>query len=257
MIHKVSVIIPSIGRSSLYKAVQSVIDQVTSLDCTFEILLIDDSPSQDLSVSGTICIKTGGNKGVSYSRNLGIEKSRYEILAFLDDDDVWLSNHLDSTLRFKIANKLDAALASAYLPKHKLVRPTKPLTLNASPFELLYGKPHLLYSKGYMPTSGYVLNKKILGKLRFETSLIDRENLDLLNKIYISGGKIAQLDFATVIVNFDVSNSLQRINLVSEIRWLNYLRKIDKRYARNFKIESSRNFFRRKSFVHALLMLFN
>ncbi len=253
--YKVSVIIPTIGRASVFNAVQSVFDQVSSTVNSFEILLIDDSPNQNLSIEGTICIKTGGNKGVSFSRNLGIEKSNHSILAFLDDDDVWLSHHLDLILRFKSENNLDMALASAYLPKYKLIRPAKPLTLETNPFKLLYGKPHLLYSPGYMPTSGYVVDKNILGDFRFDANLVDRENLDFLNKIFVSGGKIAQMEIATVIVNFNPWSSLKRANLESEIGWLNFLRKIDKRFANNFKIESSRNFFRRKSFLNALLIL--
>jgi len=63
-----------------------------------EIIVVDDSTKNDdswnnleqyLRQFGISYIKTGGNKGGAYCRNLGISQARNEIVAFLDDDDQW------------------------------------------------------------------------------------------------------------------------------------------------------------------------
>lgn len=95
-----SIIIP-IYNSEKYieKTVQSLLNQTYS---KFEILLINDG-SKDKS--NLICEKIAKkdsrikffdreNKGVSNTRNFGIEKSRYEFLCFLDADDYVESNML-------------------------------------------------------------------------------------------------------------------------------------------------------------------
>jgi glycosyltransferase involved in cell wall biosynthesis len=69
----------------------------------FELLLIDDG-SSDSSVDimkayaqrypQKITVLTQKNKGVSSARNLGISKARGEYYAFIDSDDLWITNKL-------------------------------------------------------------------------------------------------------------------------------------------------------------------
>lgn len=89
----VSVVIPTIGRTSLRTAVESVVQQ--SVDA--EILIVDDSPNsvvEDMALPDVAVIPTGGGQGAGKARNIGIAAARGEFIAFLDDDDVWLPRHL-------------------------------------------------------------------------------------------------------------------------------------------------------------------
>lgn len=96
---RVSVIIPTYNRSELLvKAVASVLDQSFS---DFELLVIDDCSPDDtrakiegIGDSRVAYFRNPENKGVSGSRNFGIERSRGEFIAFLDDDDEWLPGKL-------------------------------------------------------------------------------------------------------------------------------------------------------------------
>ena len=46
-------------------------------------------------------IKNDVNKGAGYSRNIGIENSKGDFVAFLDCDDVWKNNKLEIQIDFR------------------------------------------------------------------------------------------------------------------------------------------------------------
>jgi glycosyltransferase involved in cell wall biosynthesis len=99
----VSVIIPTYNRSSLLlEAVDSVFKQTFQ---DFELIVIDDgsrdgtakalAPYQDRFVS-----YIQNNRGVSAARNRGIRMARGQWIAFLDSDDLWLPEKLETQTRF-------------------------------------------------------------------------------------------------------------------------------------------------------------
>jgi len=64
-----------------------------------ELIVIDDgSEDETPNVLGDfgdrITVIQGGHGGSGRARNLGIEQARNELVAFLDDDDIWLPNKL-------------------------------------------------------------------------------------------------------------------------------------------------------------------
>src|SRR5690606_15296076 len=55
------------------------------------------------------------NLGGAVSRNVGIEAAQGEFVAFLDSDDQWLSNHLQSKMPFFKDRNVDGVFSSFYL----------------------------------------------------------------------------------------------------------------------------------------------
>lgn len=95
-----SVIIPLYNKENYVEnTLKSVLDQSFQ---DFEVLIIDDC-STDKSkqkVSPFVCekikiIQHQTNKGLSASRNTGIQNSNSNFLAFLDADDTWDKNYLE------------------------------------------------------------------------------------------------------------------------------------------------------------------
>ncbi len=102
-----SVIIPTYNRSALVKeAIESVLRQSYT---DFEVLVVDDGSADDTrSVVKqipdsriTYCYKDNG--GQSSARNLGLVRAKGEYVAFLDEDDLWPPNYLET-----VVNQLDA-----------------------------------------------------------------------------------------------------------------------------------------------------
>lgn len=103
---KVSVIIPTYNRATFIpNAVKSIVDQ--NYD-NLEIIIVDDGSTDDTqAVVNALRYKNTNinyyqntrSKGPSGARNTGILMSSGDYLAFLDSDDVWLSDHLSNGLR--------------------------------------------------------------------------------------------------------------------------------------------------------------
>jgi glycosyltransferase involved in cell wall biosynthesis len=92
-----STIVPTIGRPSIARAVQSVLDQ-TLLSGDFEVIVVNDSgqplPASDWQTSPRVRQINTGRHGQSVARNTGAAIARGEYLHFLDDDDWLLPNAL-------------------------------------------------------------------------------------------------------------------------------------------------------------------
>lgn len=249
---KISVILPTVGRNSLDYAIDSIQNQ-TYRD--LEIIIVDDSIDQEIVSDLHKVLKTGGEKGVSFARNVGVERAHGEFIAFLDDDDAWSPGKLSNQMKDLEGNNIDVHMTSA-LVNGKL-RPSRQNVLNqeSSPFQKLYGVPHLLRSRTYLPTASYLIRKEIFTKVKFSEQLVDRENILFLQNCFELGYKLKQNKEPLVEITFNKSSSLSRMSLKSEVSWLQELKKIDKNYASNFALESSRNFCRRYEFANSLQML--
>ncbi|WP_313093010.1 glycosyltransferase family 2 protein [Chryseobacterium flavum] len=101
---KISVIIPVYNAE---KYVLQAVESVLQFDEVHEIILVEDkSPDDALRVCQQIAEKYGRvklyqhpdkeNHGAGASRNLGIEKSTGDFIAFLDADDYFLPNRFDA-----------------------------------------------------------------------------------------------------------------------------------------------------------------
>ena len=103
----VSVIIPTYNRGWILK---EAINSVLAQDFTdFELIVVDDGSTdntQDIlsSYKEDIVVLMQDNKGVSSARNRGIVSASGQFIAFLDSDDLWLSQKLSTQVDFFKAN---------------------------------------------------------------------------------------------------------------------------------------------------------
>lgn len=100
----ISVIIPTYNRAAfLFEAVDSVLKQTFS---DFELIVVDDGSTDGTADSliekyeGRFIYRYQPNQGVSAARNQGIQMARGQWIAFLDSDDLWLPEKLETQILF-------------------------------------------------------------------------------------------------------------------------------------------------------------
>lgn len=252
----VSVILPTLGNQNLKMVIDSILTQsYLSLD----LIVVDDSVEQRVQIDlhpKISILKTGGAKGVSSARNLGADAAKGDWIAFADDDDVWHKNKLQKQVSKAKEENLDVILTSAYvISNFKRKRPREVLGISKSPFEALYGLPHLMRSRYYLPTASILIRSDVFRKFYFDETLEERENIWLLHNVYSSGGRLLQMQDALVQISYNSKKSLRRIKLETELHWFQTLLTINEEFATNFAIESCRNFLRNRDPINFYAML--
>lgn len=109
----VSVILPTYGRPSLLADAVGSVERQTYPN--LELVVVDDhSPTpaasvlDDLDVDATLpveCLRHEQNRGANAARNAGLDVANGDLIAFLDDDDVWLPEKVERQVdRFREAS---------------------------------------------------------------------------------------------------------------------------------------------------------
>mgnify|MGYP002524510672 CR=1 FL=1 len=135
----VSIITPAFNASkTLLATYDSLLKQTHK---RWEWIVIDDASKDDtISIAQQISLKdsrvrlfqNASNKGAAYARNIGISASKGRYVAFLDADDIWLPQKLESQLRFIRKNGFSFVCSSyevilpngkrkIFSPKHKVI----------------------------------------------------------------------------------------------------------------------------------------
>jgi glycosyltransferase involved in cell wall biosynthesis len=93
---RVSVIVPTRGRPELLREALASIRAVETPSLTLEILVCDNGDGEGAAPAHEFGARyvPVARAGAAAARNAGISAATGEFLAFLDDDDVWLPNHI-------------------------------------------------------------------------------------------------------------------------------------------------------------------
>lgn len=121
----VSVIMPTYNRENVIKnAIDSVISQTFS---SYELIIIDDGSTDDtenflkteydslLSDKKIKYIKTNNN-GVSKARNIGLNTSNGNVIAYLDSDNIWHTDYLEKMIY--VLDKSNSLMAYSAIKVH-------------------------------------------------------------------------------------------------------------------------------------------
>lgn len=123
---RVSVVIPLFQKARyVQRALESVFRQTLK---DFEVIVVDDGSTDGASemlstiTDARLIVHRQTHAGVSITRNRGVALARAPWVGFLDADDEWLSNFLESTLKVaEASSEVSAVFAS--LMDHRTGRP--------------------------------------------------------------------------------------------------------------------------------------
>jgi teichuronic acid biosynthesis glycosyltransferase TuaG len=188
----VSIITPMHNSEAfLSETINSVLNQTYK---NWELFLIDDCSTDNTlemaqSFSNTYTnielLKNSTNLGAALSRNLGIEKSKGDFIAFLDADDLWKPEKLEKQLDFTKKYNCDVCFSSYELINEKGEKLNK--IVKALPV-LSYNK---LLKSNYVGNLTGLYDAKTLGKIQ-TTNLRKRQDWLLWLEAIKKSGKPAK-----------------------------------------------------------------
>ena len=164
----IDIIIPNYNKAKyLNQCLDSILSQTYK---SWNIYLVDDNSKDNSkeilqnyqSFDNINLFFLKENRGPSYCRNLGIEKSSSEFIAFMDSDDFWPKDKLEKQMNNMLKNGYNFTYTDYnffFNDKMQNIKTSElPLFLDFENF--------ILHSS--MSTSSIIISRKVLGEIKFK-----------------------------------------------------------------------------------------
>ncbi len=177
---RISVVITTFNRPDfLQEALIGVSLQELS---AYEIIIIDDCSTKSYDEVFPLVeklnaryLKQKSGVGANAARNIGIKESSGDIVAFLDDDDIWLPNYL-KVIHEEYLNGADAVVSGfKQLGKEEVVVINKDLDVT---------KTSLLRGNTYCGMSGFSAKHELLLENLFDEMLNNGQDWDMYVRLF-------------------------------------------------------------------------
>lgn len=167
---KIDIIIPNYNKGMYLSAsINSVINQTYK---NWKLYIIDDNSHDDSkrilkrykkkAKINIFFLKN--NKGPGFCRNLGISKSKSQYVAFLDSDDYWPKNKLNSQIKYMLKNNLDFTYTD-YISFFQNKRGIRKLGKSNVPSNFTFSS---FIKNTSINTSTLLLSQKLIKNIRFK-----------------------------------------------------------------------------------------
>jgi glycosyltransferase involved in cell wall biosynthesis len=189
----VSVIIPTTGRSSLIDAVTSALRQSVP---PLEVIVVMDQSQDTVStavsdIADSVRVFFSGGIGANGARMHGVAEAKGQIIAFLDDDDVWAPEKLDLQLalwraaatrkRFSLISSRVAIIDSAGKVLREL--PARLLGTQERVAGYLFRRTTLAYGEGLLHTSTLICDRELLELVPWDSGLSRHQDWDWVLRV--------------------------------------------------------------------------
>jgi len=182
----ISVIISTYNNeSTISHAIKSILNQKYH---KFELIIVNDGSTdktdeiiQSFNDSRIIYFKNARNFGRSYSRNLGINKSKGKFIAIMDGDDISLPNRLGLQLSYLKNNPNIDVVASnvIYFYENRVLGVS---TLSLSKLNIV----NFFVRASRMPHPTWMARANFFKKFKYEPKMDKSEDTDLLIRAHLS-----------------------------------------------------------------------
>ncbi len=184
----VSVIIPTFNRPDMLgDAIRSVLNQSYK---NIEIIVVNDGGAdvgglvnwfgQDANIT---YVRHGQNRGLAAARNTGIKLARGDIIAYLDDDDIYRQEHL-ATVVAAIAAGADLVYTDAEYVQEQWENGRRTELGRFSPYANIPYTKERLHIHNFIPVNSWVHRRACLNTTGlFDETLDNHEDWDLLLRL--------------------------------------------------------------------------
>lgn len=236
----VSVIIPTYKRKEkLIRAIKSVLVQNYK---NFEVLVVNDD-NKDVHLEEEILkfkddrlriLNNKGVKGANGSRNTGIQESKGFYLAFLDDDDEWMPNYLDSKIKIldNTENSVGLALCNYFIQKKNKWKEYKITTKKGLFTDYFTGRISIGSS------SNIFIKREVVNKIGlWDNELLRRQDVEFLRRVFSEFEGLIVEDFNFKVYGHNPPNPMTAYNQS------NICLKKTEKFIENLGTESRKDFF--------------
>ena len=180
---QVSIIVPTYNRPDMLReTIQSILDQTYQ---NFEIIVVNDA-GQDVSnvvasfnSSKITHLTHTQNKGLAASRNTGIRAAQGKYIAYLDDDDIYYPNHLETLVSHLESTDCHIAYTDSYQANQKLIDDSYQTVSRTLQYSQDFDY-ELILVQNFVPVLCFMHNRAIIEKIGyFDETLRSHEDWDL------------------------------------------------------------------------------
>ncbi|HEY9280786.1 MAG TPA: glycosyltransferase family 2 protein [Eoetvoesiella sp.] len=216
---KISVVIPTADRPAMLVA--SVTSALAQSLQPFEVLVVDNGRSavdQSILPETVRVLRTPPRIGPGKARNHGAQEARGDVIAFLDDDDLWQGDYLEKVAQRFLELEADVVVG-------QLMRRLPDDTLQA--YKLMpdsaAGQRSVFYSNPGVVGSNFNIKRQLfLDFAGFDETMPSSEDRDLLARLLIAGKRLASQPQA-IAISCDHAGERAHHNIVTG-NWL-FIRK--------------------------------
>lgn len=183
----VSIITPSYNSSKYIKeTIESVLNQTYQ---EWEMIIVDDCSSDNSSeLIEKYClldnrirlIKLKQNVGAAMARNIGMDESKGRLIAFIDSDDIWHANKLETQINFMKTNDYAVSFTSYELIDqdskvlNRLVRVVESLSMEDYIKNTIIGFSTSMIDRGLIKDELKFMNVRIAEDLSFWINILEK-----------------------------------------------------------------------------------
>jgi glycosyltransferase involved in cell wall biosynthesis len=206
---KVSVVITTIGRAELSRAVESALSQNYK---NIEVIVVGPSGGYDLPKK----IKHLNSEkliNVCKARNIGTQASTGEFTAYLDDDDYWYPSKI--SVQVEELSKLPprtilGCRSETWGPIGKSIYPRELIAKKQSILSYLFGKTNFFPGLTFFQTSGIMLATSDAIRIGWDEDIPRHNDWDFLLRAQTLGCGFEQLADVLVVVDQGRNGSISR-----------------------------------------------
>lgn len=219
---RISVIVPTIGRQELQRAIESVLNQNLA---PLEVLVCADVEGPiGISDKRVKVLRSGPHAGGNSARMCGIKAAQGEFIALLDDDDYWDPDHLSSLMRVseQIRRDRGAWIASGVgRLEGERNYPTRIISEGEDLFDYLFILRGGLRGKGALCTSSLLFPRSLALETPWRPEARYHQDLQWLVDVYRDNSELSVRQISHPTVNFgDTPGSVSKsIDTKDSIDW--------------------------------------
>lgn len=254
-----SVVIPTIGRDHVFRAVESVIAQTEPV---LEILVVADTAEEfALPEDPRIrVLRVGPYAGGNTARQAGVDAAVGDVIGLLDDDDEWLPEKIRVQLDLVEQSTAAVWIATSRVLMRRsatetLVQPNVSIREGENLLHYMFRKTSPRAGHGFIQASTLLFPRSLAQEVEFDRSLKFHQDISWLVDVVAAHPEVTVLQVWEPLVTYHstAGSVSKKIDPAGSITWAEKRLKNDPRTEGDFILTQSLGFARRNGSIGSMI----